>query len=344
MNKILCRLALFVSLCPMGCAKRETDPAADLLIDQLNKGDFLVKLKALQGLRNLGEKARPAIPLLIQMIEDENPTIPGASAAVDVGTISSVGDASSCIRCSAAATLGTIGPEARSAIPTLIGKLKDRDRFLRSASAKALAGIGVKEDRIVSAIKETLGEPDAYIRIAMAEALADLEPGSKVAISTVTNVLLNDKDAGNRFSAALSLTRTKSSWIQLAIPALITALIDPDGSVREQAAYALGEHCEEAAIVVPALIDRLNVDKQSTVRQYAAQALGEFGPEAKQAIPSLTRAVKDTDPDVRILAAQSLEHVNSWLKKRGRRGREEQAEKAKAEITKRRERRVNNVH
>ncbi len=297
-------LVLFITIYQFGCLSHDPPPVI-ALIGTLKNGDYQARVEALEKIKNLGPEAKPAIPTLIQCLEDKDSTI----------------------RSGAAVALGTIGSDAKTAIPVLITKLKDKDRFVRGASAKALAGIGVKEDKTLSALQKALDDPDADFRMDVAEALAALDPESQAALLAIIKVLQTDKEPGNRGSAALQLGKIKSTRIKSAIPALIAALKDEDDDVRGNVAQTLGNICEEAATVVPALIERLNQSELVSVRIQAAQALGEFGPEAKAAIPTLNRSLKDPDDDVRVLAAQSLEQIKTWRTKRGRNGKEEQAKK-----------------
>jgi HEAT repeat protein len=71
-----------------------------------------------------------------------------------------------------------------------------------------------------------------------------------------------------RRRAALALARFGSQ----AVPPLVEALADPDGTVRAAAARALGEIGAEARDAVPALTQAL-VDENAAVRQSAERAL-----------------------------------------------------------------------
>jgi HEAT repeat protein len=313
---LLFGLALFWGPCQLGCARQAVPVASEkksaalsiaALVDQLKLDDRQARLEALGQLRKLGPRAKEAVPTLTKVLDDKDPSV----------------------RAGAAVALGCIGADAKPAVSALLSKLKDADKNVRVASATALAGIGVRDNRTLSALSEALKEPDATLRVVIAEALAQLDLQSQDAVTTVTQVLLTDGDPGNRAWAALSLKGMKSARMKAAVPALISALKDPDAHVRESAAEALGSICEQAREVVPALIERLHQDSEASVRIQAAQALGEFGPEAKTAIPALTRALKDRDSDVRTLAAQSLNQIQTWQKKRGRNGMEKQAEQMK---------------
>ena len=65
----------------------------------------------------------------------------------------------------------------------------------------------------------------------------------------------------------------------------------------------------EAAVVVPALIERLK-DENNRVRGLAAIALGEMGPLARGAVPALRETLKDEYVNVREAAAETLKKTD----------------------------------
>ena len=71
-----------------------------------------------------------------------------------------------------------------------------------------------------------------------------------------------------------------------AVPALITALRDPDPAVRLKAVEVLGRMGDDAAAAVPDLIKLLD-DPDPEVRKAAARTIGRIGPAAKAAVPAL---------------------------------------------------------
>lgn len=76
-----------------------------------------------------------------------------------------------------------------------------------------------------------------------------------------------------------------------AIPALVSALDDPDASARTAAGHALALMGPKAADAVPALIVHLS-DADENVRRTVARALGQIGPAARDAIPELIALLK----------------------------------------------------
>jgi len=71
-----------------------------------------------------------------------------------------------------------------------------------------------------------------------------------------------------------------------AVPALVTALRDPEPSVRLKAVEVLGRMGDDAQGAVPDLI-RLLDDSDADVRKAATRTLGRIGPAAQSAVPAL---------------------------------------------------------
>jgi HEAT repeat protein len=98
-----------------------------------------------------------------------------------------------------------------------------------------------------------------------------------------------------------------------AVPALASALKDPDPQMRRNAelviislagAYDGGPeiNIQEA---LPALVTATE-DADSTVRAWAAHALAEMGPEAKDAVPALLKLLNDPDEGPRNTSCMAL--------------------------------------
>jgi HEAT repeat protein len=128
---------------------------------------------------------------------------------------------------------------------------------------------------------------------------------------------LKDPDVQLRRNVALALNVLAGNWydrskermdIRAALPALIAALQDADGSVRAWSAQAIGEIGLDAAQAVPALVMLLgNADEGS--RNSACIALYGIGPAAKAALPALEKALSDPSADVRRFAQRAVEKI-----------------------------------
>ncbi|MBI1913584.1 MAG: HEAT repeat domain-containing protein [Planctomycetes bacterium] len=93
------------------------------------------------------------------------------------------------------------------------------------------------------------------------------------------------------------------------VPTLIAALEDDDGEVRKAVALTLARIGQPA--VEPLLAILKDKDKSKAARANAAYILGKIGGQAQGAVPVLTKALKESDRDLRRRAAYALAHVIS---------------------------------
>jgi HEAT repeat protein len=113
---------------------------------------------------------------------------------------------------------------------------------------------------------------------------------------------LRSKVVVDRLKAAKDLGRL--GWLaREAMPALISALTDDDGKVRESAAHAIGQMGPDA---LPTLTSEMLNHEDKYVRRHAVWALGKLGPLALSALDPLCAALKDADPRTASGAAQAL--------------------------------------
>jgi HEAT repeat protein len=89
----------------------------------------------------------------------------------------------------------------------------------------------------------------------------------------------------------------------------IAQLKSAEPTTRLQAVRALQERRDDAAEVVPALIESLK-DEVIDIRRTAAGTLGSFGKEAISAVPALTLALRDREPSVRKSAGLALKKID----------------------------------
>jgi HEAT repeat protein len=102
-------------------------------------------------------------------------------------------------RALAAATVGMIGPEARSMIPTLQGLLHDASNMVRLSAADALIKIGADPIPLISILLECLQPSDSDNRSYAFELLGKLKEKAKSAVPYLTNTIANATNADDRF-------------------------------------------------------------------------------------------------------------------------------------------------
>lgn len=193
------------------------------------------------------------------------------------------------------------GPEARAAVPALIGVFRNKDESLiHPLAASALARVG--PDAVGPLEKALLEDKEPLVRGLAGMALSGLGPLARAAVPALTKAL-DDKDAFVREMAAEALG-SQGAAARAALPALRKGLDDKEAPVRLAAAAALAKVGGEArgAAALAALL-------KGPLAERAARALGEIGPQAKAAADELRAALKHAELPVRLAAAAALYRV-----------------------------------
>ena len=275
-----------------GLPYREAHDMADKaeverLVRELSDSDYTMRWDAATALGELGDTS--AMPALIRALSDSD-TLVRERAATALGRLGddsavpalmkALSDSDKGVRAHAATALGNL--DDTSAVPSLIEALSDGHARVRGDAATALGNLD--DTSAVPSLIEALSDGHADGRMSAAAALGKL--GDNTAVPALIKVL-SDSDTFDE-SAMPPLLRIQS-------PSFL------DTFARMAAAEALGELGDTCA--VPALIKALS-DGKGGVRNAAAQALGKVGDQS--AVPSLIRAFSDSDEGVREAAAGAL--------------------------------------
>ena len=130
---------------------------------------------------------------------------------------------------------------------------------------------------------------------------------------------LQDPDVEFRRNAALALGVLSGHWwsfggethsvdLSVVLPELLSALTDPDSTVRAWVAQDIGNIGASAVSAVPQLIALLE-NGDEAARNSSCIALRRIGPPAVAALPALQRALSDPSADVRKFAALAIESI-----------------------------------
>ncbi len=303
------------------------------------KNDEGARSGAAEALGKIGD-ARAVQPL-IDTLKTDTPTV----QRVAIGSIALIADKSGEAaliqavkdknadheaRLQAASGLGKIA--SSDAIATLIAAFDDPDLKMRSAAVTALAHAGrptlngPTQPQALNALIAALGSSSENIREGAANALARIAaPEADPALIAAVQNENNDPELRIAAVTALGFPHNKP-----AVAALIPALSDKDGDVRDVARDALvqiGPEATDALIAVmqagrtdafyaaqavaqqglPALepLKKLAADTTHPVGQrWAAVALGDMG--IADAGKPLQELAKSTDPDVAYVAQSQL--------------------------------------
>jgi|GEM_PF-5196780 len=179
-------------------------------------------------------------------------------------------------RADAAIELEKFGPEAKSAVSSLISLLSDNTELktkyglptlVSDQAGDALAAIGSES---VSRLTEALGQPSTEVR-----------------------------------SLAVRILRRIGPKAKPALPAILKAAANTDFDIRREVAETLPRIDDLGDESVPLLVEWMQVEEIS-VRKDAATALGAYRRHSDKSVPHLLKMLKDKDPSVRGCAAQSL--------------------------------------
>ncbi len=275
-------------------------PEVRRYIEQLYSRDAVTRAMGAVALGRMGDRAEPAVPFLLSMLEDE------------VKLEWEVRDAEP----------ATPLEEAKK---RLLGFYKERETSPGREAARAVARICIAPP---PALFDALRDKSPAARRHAAEALGGIR--DKKATEPLT-ALLRDEDKEVRSQAARALGRLRDT---AATDALVAALKDPERSVRRDAVAALGEIKDPRALqaILDALLDTVEVreaaeavlletrdlraveplvvslrHRKEEVRRISARLLAAIGDP--RAIRPLILALKDTAADVRFEASTALKKL-----------------------------------
>ncbi len=255
------------------------------------------KASAAFALMRMGAEAEPAMGYLIGSLRGQDfggSKYCAAKALARIGEpaipvlIKGRGGATSVTNPWAARALGWMGPKAKSAGGSLAKALASKSLALQQAAAKALAMIGSDAPEAVPALSKALKDPNWLVRYSAAKGLVRIGAKAKGAVGDLT-ATLDDDEFMVRAAAAEALGRIGPA--AKAAAGKLAAVLGGDKHdwPRFNAARALGLVCAPQG--VDALSKALS-DSDADVRAEAAWALGDIGPAAKGAAAALRMAAK----------------------------------------------------
>jgi len=166
---------------------------------------------AANTLGNLGEHAAPAVPALIECLEDRDPDVRKSAvgalgnlgehaAPAGPALINCLEDSSDFVRSSAADALGNLGEHAAPAVPALIKCAEHREGSVRRSAAAALGKIGEKAAKAVparlrdfaKAVPARLQHREDFVRCSAADALSNLGEHAAPAVPALATCAEDD--------------------------------------------------------------------------------------------------------------------------------------------------------
>ncbi len=204
-------------------------------------------------------------------------------------------------RAEAALAIGRHGKEAMTAVPALAKCVTDEDVNVRRAALRALRQIDPGPKVMIPLMAEVLGDADPAVAVAAIHNIAD---EGKQAVPGLTRAVADER---TRFWATLALADIGADAAP-AVPALIKAASDPKPEVRREVVLALAAIGPGAKAAVPTLRNTLAAGDPAT-HLAAIYALGRIGPAAKVAISDLKAIVTGDDPYGAVVAAGALASI-----------------------------------
>ena len=294
-----------------------------------------VRYAAWGAINSIGKAGEEAYPYVVQGLRDPDPRA-RRMATVVVGTlrlktpeivellVGLLADPSWCQRLEAVRVLGRLGPEERSAVWAIIGRLlEDPHPLVRMEAARAL---------------ETPARTKEIALAALIDALADNHP--YVALAAVETLLGLGKTANRAFLPLLRFLRRAAGLHQESFPGLeelalaqpcegVVAVLVPNMAEAVELVHrtlkAIGPPPQTA---LPELVELLK-DEEAEVRIGAVRAIASLGREALPALWALRQVAEgDRDPRVREEAARALAELEKLFGPRGASPEEEYRELA----------------
>ncbi|HEX7448794.1 MAG TPA: HEAT repeat domain-containing protein [Pirellulales bacterium] len=235
------------------------------------------RVKAADGLADLGGSAKSAVPALVKAL----------------------GDSDAAVRGHAAYALGQIGDQGSAVVNGLVALATDRDALVRRAAIRALRSLRLPHNVVIPKMVKTLKSA------APAEAAAILSTLAEAGREAVPFLVecLDDQDAS--YWACLALAQIGPD-AKAAVAKLASLEQREEPEVRLQALVALGEIGPDARSALPVVVKALETDKTVGVRYAAAYALGQIGGSDQQSRAALLTAMDGDDAFLQVVAAWAV--------------------------------------
>jgi beta-lactamase regulating signal transducer with metallopeptidase domain/HEAT repeat protein len=261
--------------------------------------------KIVMALGRVGPRAKPAIPQLLEMLEEENRRVAAAIA------LRSIARDSPEVIATAEATLRRIGPPhlEDADLPSLLRRLQGPAVSHEQTQVLWIISQMARESpEVFAALEKVMEQAEGQLKLQISQTLFHLG-GNADRLLTLGMDYLRSPEPNVRSLAARTLALLETNAIP-ARPLLVELLSkDEHSSVRISAAIALGRIRPQDEASINALIAALD-HPVSSLRYSATRALGNIGPGAKAAVPSLQRLLNDRHAGTRFYAMQALWRID----------------------------------
>jgi HEAT repeat protein len=257
-----------------------TTLGADGLIVLLADEDAATRLLAVQSLGQLGAKAAPAVPALIERMNDPALQLPivdtlgkiGSAAAAAVPRLTELATTGGAEwRVAAIVALGGIGREAASALPVIYDGARDPSFDVRAAAVPALVKVESDEAKLLEVLVKAVSDETGRVRRPAAQAIGTFGDRARAAVPGLVAMLERDNDRGPAFEALKAIG-------VVTVPDLQKMLGAKDAKVRVFACESLGKLGSQATDAVAALEPLAKAGEGDAVGRAAREALKRINP------------------------------------------------------------------
>lgn len=287
-----------------------------------------VSLTPLADLGDLGEKVVPALPIILGSLQRSEDGVAGfeATAIADskkgdnkaalemARLLNRTADESGRIayhRGLVIQSLGTMGPAAKVAIPTLEHELMNREARNQNKAAIALLEIQPGHKRAIDYLCEEASATGRFSGVLVAGMLSKSQVSSNDSLVVLKKLVENeDLSADGRAAACRALANVGAKASDLA-QSLKPYLIDKNPRVRIPAAYAMiAANAKDSTMAIQALNEALG-NTTTDDCFYATRYCDYFAPPPKALLFGLRKAIHHDWSSISTQAAKSILRIDS---------------------------------
>lgn len=232
---------------------------------------------------------------------NKEPQIDGMPAGYWMYTVRQPGDADD--RIVAINNLTEMGAAVPGTLDTIRSASADPEPRVRAAAVTAIGRLATVE-QVADDLIKLLADPNGEVRACAASTIGQLRPAGQPVLNALLKQAKNDGSVPAKVAAISALGQYGVAAFDTA-PSLIESLLEtdtPNGSPHIAAVAALSRICINHAPLLTASLSRAEV----RVRLGLLKSLAEIGPSAIPAIPVVAKMTADSDPIIRLEAAQTL--------------------------------------
>ena len=253
----------------------QTEATVQRLSGAIRTGEYKESYRAVEAIAMFGPQAKPAVAVLTEALNGFEPLLPTARISPSLAAVSRAN-----YRRVAANALAEIGPEARSAVPSLMALIREPKDGYRAVYCKALGRIGPDAREAVGLLEDSLTNENRGIQLAAADALTRIVPQQCPNAVGVLRRLQHEPDL-----AAVWVVDTNG----IVRPTEQKDFENPASRFfRLSASVALWRLGLEKDPPVISIVEQLKAQAGSEESAYV-ELLGEIGREANPALPELAR-------------------------------------------------------